>query len=208
MDRALLNELHWQGIADERVLAAMGEVPRELFLPPEMRPWAWLNRALPIGQGQTISQPYIVARMTELLELRGGEKVLEIGTGSGYQTAVLSRLAREVWTLEVLADLAALARVRLAEAGCGNIHFRVGDGWEGWPEAAPFDAIIVTAAPEEVPEALAAQLAEGGRMVLPLGPAGEVQILGRIGKRDGELRAEDLERVVFVPMVRGNDIVE
>ncbi len=197
------DELRWMGIADERVLAAMARVPRERFLLAEYREWADLNRPLPIGHGQTISQPFIVARMTELLMLKGDEKVLEIGTGSGYQTAILAELAREVWTVEVVEPLAKAAREALQELGYEKIRFRVGDGWAGWPEEAPFAGIIVTAAPDEIPDALVEQLADGGRLVLPVGPAGEVQMLQRVWKHGKDVEIEDLENVVFVPMVRG-----
>ena len=199
----MLDELRWMGITDERVLAAMARVPRERFLPAECREWAGLNRPLPIGHGQTISQPFIVARMTELLALGGDEKVLEIGTGSGYQTAILAELAREVWTVEVVEPLARAAREALQELGYDKIRFRVGDGWAGWPEEAPFDAAIVTAAPDKIPDTLVDQLADGGRLVLPVGPAGEVQMLQRVRKHGVDLEIEDLESVVFVPMVRG-----
>ncbi len=202
MKAAMLDELRWMGLTDERVLAAMARVPRARFLPPEYRDWAELNRPLPIGHGQTISQPYIVGLMTELLELGGEERILEVGTGSGYQTAILAELAREVWTVEVVAPLAAQARAVLAELGYTNIHFRVGDGWEGWPEEAPFQAVIVTAAPDHIPETLVEQLADGGRLVLPVGPAGEVQTLYRVRKHGDEEEIEDHGGVVFVPMVR------
>jgi len=199
----MLDELRWMGITDERVLAAMARVPRERFLPVEYRDYAGLNRPLPIGHGQTISQPFIVARMTELLALEGDEKVLEIGTGSGYQTAILAELAREVWTVEVVEPLARASREVLQGLGYEKIRFRLGDGWAGWPEEAPFNGIIVTAAPDEIPDALVEQLADGGRLVLPVGPAGEVQMLQRVWKHGEDVEIEDLENVVFVPMVRG-----
>ena len=204
----MLDELRYMGISDERVLTVMARVPRERFLPPEQRIWADLNRPLPIGYGQTISQPFIVARMTELLDLRGEEKVLEIGTGSGYQAAILSMLAREVWTIEIWAPLADLARGVLTDLGCENIHYRVGDGWEGWPEEAPFDAVIITAAPEYIPDALLEQLADGGRLVLPVGRTGEVQMLQRVWKHGGEIEIEDHGGVVFVPMVKATPASE
>ena len=199
----MLDELRRMGITDERVMDALAKVPRGRFLPPEYRKYAGVNRPLPIGHGQTISQPYIVARMTELLALEGHERVLEIGTGSGYQTAILAELAREVWTVEVVAPLVEPARETLADLGYSNVHFHLGDGWEGWPEEAPFDAIIATAAPDRIPDALVDQLADGGRLVLPVGPAGEVQILHRVWKHGGEIEDEDHGGVVFVPMVRG-----
>ncbi|MGE5530255.1 MAG: protein-L-isoaspartate(D-aspartate) O-methyltransferase [Patescibacteria group bacterium] len=199
----LIDELRLMGITDARVLAALAKVPRERFLPPDYRMLAGCNRPLPIGHGQTISQPYIVALMTELLDLQGGEKVLEVGTGSGYQTAILAELAGEVLTVEVVAPLAALARETLSELGYGNIRYRLGDGWEGWPDEAPFDGVIVTAAPDCIPETLVEQLTDGGRLIVPVGPPGEPQTLLRVWKRAGEVEVEDHGGVVFVPMVRG-----
>jgi protein-L-isoaspartate(D-aspartate) O-methyltransferase len=147
----------------------MEEVPRHLFVPLSMRGEAYDDYPLPIGSQQTISQPYIVALMTSLLELSGGERVLEVGTGSGYQAAVLSRIAREVYSIEILEPLSASARLTLGRLGYGNIHLRVGDGWAGWKEAAPFDGILVTAAPEKVPQPLLDQLKVGGKLVIPVG---------------------------------------
>ena len=189
-----------RGIRDPRVLTAMSKVPRHLFVPESMARHAYGDEPLPLGQGQTISQPYIVAYMTEMLELEGSERVLEVGTGSGYQTAVLAELAREVWTIEVIAGLAEAARSVLSALGYGNIGFRVGDGREGWPEHAPYDAIIVTAAPDHLPQPLAGQLKEGGRLVVPIGPQGSFQTLWLFEKRNGELEATNLGEVRFVPL--------
>jgi protein-L-isoaspartate(D-aspartate) O-methyltransferase len=158
-----------RGVSDGRVLEAMGQVPRHLFVPEKVRPQAYEDFPLPIGSQQTISQPYIVALMTSLLDLKGGEKVLEIGTGSGYQAAVLSKVAGEVYTIEILGSLSEGARKAIDGLGYDNIHFRVGDGYAGWPEAAPFDGILVTAAPEKVPQPLLDQLKVGGKLVIPVG---------------------------------------
>jgi protein-L-isoaspartate(D-aspartate) O-methyltransferase len=188
------------GIKDEDVLRAMRTVPRHLFVPDDLIFQAYQDRALPIGYGQTISQPYIVAWMTELLDLQPGEKVLEIGTGSGYQAAVLAELGYvEVYTIEIVPELAELAGERLKELGYADIHTRQGDGYYGWPEAAPFDAIIVTAAPDHLPAPLVAQLAEGGCIVIPIGPPGWYQSLWKFVEENGELRAYNLGGVVFVP---------
>jgi protein-L-isoaspartate(D-aspartate) O-methyltransferase len=156
-------------VRDARVLAAMERVPRHLFVPPELRAQAYDDYPLPIGDEQTISQPYIVALMTSLLELRGGERVLEIGTGSGYQAAVLAEIAGEVYTIEILGSLAERSRATLAELGYRNVEVRHGDGWAGWPEKAPFDGILVTAASPRVPQPLLEQLKVGGRLVVPVG---------------------------------------
>ncbi|MGH8620003.1 MAG: protein-L-isoaspartate(D-aspartate) O-methyltransferase [Burkholderiales bacterium] len=185
-----------------RVMAAMAKVPRHRYVPDDLLAQAYANHPLPIGHGQTISQPFVVALMTELLDLKGGERVLEVGTGSGYQAAVLAELAREVYTIERLAPLAEEAAARLAEYR--NVRVRTGDGYTGWPEAAPFDAIVVTAGAPEVPAALVEQLAPGGRLVIPVGPHGGVQQLQLIVK-DGQGRVS-LRRVLavrFVPLVKG-----
>lgn len=186
------------------VMDAMRAVPRHAFVPPQEQFFAYDNRPLGIGFGQTISQPYIVAVMTELLDLTTADRVLEVGTGSGYQTAVLARLARKVYSIEVIPALARAARARLATLGYDNVEVRDGDGYQGWPEAAPFEAIIVTAAPPSVPPALTEQLAIGGRLVIPIGPAGEAQMLYRCCKRaDGTLDLQRKLPVAFVPMVPG-----
>jgi protein-L-isoaspartate(D-aspartate) O-methyltransferase len=185
-----------------RVMAALTDVPRHLFVPEHMRDVAYDNRPLPIGFGQTISQPYIVAVMTDLLDLAPEDRVLEIGTGSGYQTAVLARVAGTVYSIELVPELAATASCLLSRLGCDNVHMRHGDGYAGWPEAAPFEAIIVTAAPPDIPPALVDQLAIGGRLVVPIGEAGETQFLYRCVKRpDGTLEKSCMLPVAFVPML-------
>jgi protein-L-isoaspartate(D-aspartate) O-methyltransferase len=203
VSRALARQLLAMGIRDARVLAAFEQVPRQLFVPPELRADAEADRPLPIGCGQTISQPYVVAAMTAAAELRGGERVLEVGTGSGYQTAVLALLAAEVFSIEIVTELAERAAgVLLETLALQNVRLRVGDGRTGWPEAAPFDAILVTAAPRSVPPALVAQLAPGGRLVLPVGPDPESQrlLLVRRGS-DGVTTSTDLMGVRFVPLI-------
>jgi protein-L-isoaspartate(D-aspartate) O-methyltransferase len=187
------------GIRDPRVLEALRKVPRHRFVPPEMLPYAYEDSALPIGLGQTISQPYVVAFMTEALELKPQDRVLEIGTGSGYQAAVLSLLVRDVYSMEIVERLGREAEARLKEMGYANVRVRVGDGYRGWPEAAPFDAIIVTAAPPDMPPALVAQLRPGGRMVVPVGRY--VQNLIRLRRTAKGLEHESLLPVRFVPMV-------
>ena len=187
-----------------RVLAAMAKVERHRFVPESDAPYAYINRPRPIGHGQTISQPFIVALMTELLDMEPTDKVLEVGTGSGYQAAVLAELAREVFTIELVEPLGRMAETRLKDLGYANVHVRIGDGFKGWPEEAPFDAIIVTAAPEQVPEILAEQLKPGGRLVIPLGRQWEPQTLLRCVKgENGKLVCENKLPVAFVPMVRG-----
>jgi protein-L-isoaspartate(D-aspartate) O-methyltransferase len=169
-------------------------------VPEDLRGRAYEDNPLPIGAGQTISQPYVVAYMSELLQLSGDEKVLEIGTGSGYQTAVLARLAAEVYSIEIIRDLSEKARRVLERLGTANVYLKVGDGFYGWEEKAPFDAILVTAAAPEVPELLWRQLREGGLMIMPLGPPGKAQKLARIRKIDGKRVVEELAGVIFVPM--------
>jgi protein-L-isoaspartate(D-aspartate) O-methyltransferase len=190
-------QIRARGVKDPRVLAAMSRVERHRFVPERWRASAYGDHPLPIAEGQTISQPYIVALMTELLELRGGERVLEVGTGSGYQAAVLAELAKEVFTIEIIEPLAASARKRLDDLGYRNIRVKAGDGYLGWPEAAPFDAVIVTAAPDHVPQPLIDQLKEGGRMVIPVGTT--FQELKRIVKRSGGIETRDVIPVRFVP---------
>lgn len=187
---------------DERVLAAMARVPRHLFVPSSELPYAYDNRPLPIGHGQTISQPYIVAVMTDLLSVRPGDRVLEIGTGSGYQAAVLAELVKEVYTIEIVAPLGEAARERLKRLGYGNVEVRLGDGYYGWEERAPFDAIVVTAAASHVPPPLLRQLKSGGRMVIPVGTPFLTQQLVLVEKgRDGAVRTRQLLPVRFVPLV-------
>ncbi len=200
---ALLRELRDQGIDSETVLEALDHVPRERFVPDGIRHLAYANRPLPIGYDQTISQPYIVALMTELIDPQPTDRVLEIGTGSGYQAAVLGELGSEVFTIEIIPELAASAATLLGELGYDRVHVRHGDGYLGWPDEAPFDKVIVTAAPEEIPEALVEQLRTGGRMVLPVGPQGGVQQLVLLRKTNrGAVRQERVISVRFVPMVR------
>ena len=193
-------QLRQRDIRDERVLQAMATVPRHLFVPPAQRPQAYDDGPLPIGQEQTISQPYIVALMTESLRLKGTETVLEIGTGSGYQAAVLSVLAKKVYSIEIIPELAETAQERLTALGYKNVEVIVGDGNLGWPQGSPYDAIIVTAAAPQIPPALIEQLAEGGRMVLPV-EVGNEQHLLRLQKVDGKITQEDLGLVRFVPLV-------
>jgi protein-L-isoaspartate(D-aspartate) O-methyltransferase len=197
-ERMVEEQIAARGLRDPRVLAALREVPRHEFVPPEERSHAYADRPLPIGAGQTISQPYIVAVMTELLELSGDEKVLEIGTGSGYQAAVLARLAREVYTIEIVPELATRAEADLRRLGFASVQVRQGDGYRGWPEQAPFDAILVTAAPEHVPQPLVDQLAVGGRLVLPVGDVFQDLVLVTRDARG--VRQERLLGVRFVPM--------
>ncbi|HON65597.1 MAG TPA: protein-L-isoaspartate(D-aspartate) O-methyltransferase [Phycisphaerae bacterium] len=180
----VFEQIHARGIRNERVLRAMEEIPRERFLPPEQAKNAFADAAVPIDAGQTLSQPYMVAAMTAQLDPQPHERVLEIGTGSGYQTAILARLAREVYTIERIASLQDAARILLRELGMENVKYRVGDGTQGWPEEAPFDAIMVTAGAPELPEPLIAQLAEGGRMVIPVGGS-EEQTLTTVVRRAG-----------------------
>jgi protein-L-isoaspartate(D-aspartate) O-methyltransferase len=185
------------------VLRAIGEVPRHEFVPAALRANAYLNRPLPIGDGQTISQPFIVALMTDLAGLRQDSVVLEVGTGSGYQAAVLAEIARDVYSIEIIASLGERAAATLERLGYDNVHLRIGDGYAGWPEAAPFDAIIVTAAPEAVPEPLIAQLKAGGRLVIPLGSDGAPQHLRVLEKRAaGDVVTTDVLPVSFVPFTR------
>jgi protein-L-isoaspartate(D-aspartate) O-methyltransferase len=197
--RMVENQIRRRDVRDPRVLRAMETVPRHLFVRPEDLSFAYSDSPMPIGHGQTISQPYIVALMTEILELEPTHRVLEIGTGSGYQAAVLSLLAREVYTVEFVEALGTQAEKRLASLGCANVHVRIGDGYAGWPEEAPFDAIIVTAAPETVPKTLIDQLGDGGRMAIPVGSY--FQVLFRIVKRGGQTTEEKIADVRFVPMV-------
>lgn len=199
--QSLLNQLRHQGIMDERVLDAIATVPREKFIDEAFEHKAWENIALPIGQGQTISQPYMVARMTELLELTPESRVLEIGTGSGYQTAILAHLVHHVCSVERIKSLQWHARRRLKQLDLHNVSTRHGDGWQGWRARAPFDAIIVTAAPQEIPAALMSQLDEGGILVLPVGE--EHQVLKRVVRRGNEFIIDTVEAVRFVPLVKG-----
>jgi protein-L-isoaspartate(D-aspartate) O-methyltransferase len=191
-------------VRDSAVLAAMREVPRHLFVPPVSRAAAYDDHPLSLGHGQTISQPYIVAFMTELLAPRAEHRVLEVGTGSGYQAAVLSRIVKEVYTIEIVEALARGAQETLRELGYDNVQLRAGDGYAGWPEAAPFDSIIVTAAPDHIPRPLVEQLKNGGRMVIPVGQAGWIQQLQLLEKDEqGRVQISDVMPVGFVPLTRG-----
>jgi protein-L-isoaspartate(D-aspartate) O-methyltransferase len=197
--------LYWTGRArfSDRVMAAIDRVPRHEFVLPGDEACAYVNRPRGIGHGQTISQPYIVALMTDLLDLEPGHRVLEIGTGCGYQAAVLAELCARVFTIETVEELALTAAARLARLGYANVEARHGEGFEGWPEEAPFDAVIVTAAPNAVPPALLDQLAPGGRMVVPVGEPNTTQILTLCRKAaDGRIDRDGLLPVSFVPMVR------
>lgn len=193
-------QLAGRGITDERVLQVMREVPRHRFVPEDMWDMAYRDTPLPIGQGQTISQPYIVAYMTQMLHLTPDDRVLEVGTGSGYQVAILSQLAQQVYTIERVRELAERAERIIKELGYNNVMFRVGDGGYGWPEAAPFDAIIVTAAAPELPQPLIDQLADDASLVAPIGPAG-YQELVRLTKHGVQTPIEKLVPVAFVPLV-------
>jgi protein-L-isoaspartate(D-aspartate) O-methyltransferase len=197
-ERMVEIQLRGRGIRDPEVLRAMGTVPRHELVPEPLRSRAYDDGPLPIGEGQTISQPYVVAAMTEALELEPGQRVLEIGTGSGYQAAVLAELGVQVYSIELEPELAARARRDLDRLGYGRVVTRQGDGYQGWPEHAPFDAIVVTAAPEDVPEALVAQLAVGGRMVVPVGKYAQDLLLLR--KQSEGVTRETLMPVRFVPM--------
>ncbi len=201
-DIMIREQLEYRGISDPAVIAAMGDVPREEFVPTDLRAYAYEDGPLPIGEGQTISQPYMVAYMTEALELSRDDRVLEIGTGSGYAAAVLSRIVEEVHTVERIAGLAAIARERLDRLGYQNIQIHVGDGSLGWPEKAPYDAIVVTAGAPDIPQSLTEQLAVGGRLVIPVGHSLTFQTLVRVrraGKND--YRRESLMAVMFVPLI-------
>ena len=191
-------------VKDKRVLGAMERVPRHLFVPGVSLRRAYGDYPSPIGYGQTISQPTIVGVMTQALELKGRERVLEIGTGSGYQAAVLSLLAKEVYTIEIIPELADESRERLKRLGYANVHVLTGDGYKGWPDKAPFDRVLVTAAPEKLPQALLDQLTDGGILVAPIGPNEMIQELMRYRKKGGQVTSEDLGAVRFVPMVPGD----
>lgn len=199
-ERMVREQIEARGVRDERVLKAMRDLPRHFFVPPDLVREAYQDNPLPIGSGQTISQPYMVAWMTELLALKGGEKVLEIGTGSGYQAAILGRLARKVFSMEKHETLALQARERLGLLGIENVEVLVGDGSAGLPGEAPFDAIIVTAGAPSVPRPLEEQLADGGRLVIPVGPSGmqELTLVTREGER---LKRKEEGGCVFVPLV-------
>ena len=198
-ERMVRDQIEARGVADARTLAAMRKVERHRFVPPEVAALAYADHPLEIGDGQTISQPYIVAVMSEAIGLRGGEKVLEVGTGSGYQAAVLAEMGARVYTMEIVPTLARRARETLARLGYRSIEVREGNGWAGWPEEAPFDAIVVTAAPPTIPEALKAQLRDGGRLVIPVGD--DVQELRLVTRRGATFEDKRLLMVRFVPLV-------
>ncbi len=201
----LLARLRAAGIRDEAVLGQIRDVPRHLFVDEALASRAYEDTALPIGHGQTISQPYVVARMTEALTAgRQPGRILEVGTGCGYQTAILAALAREVYSVERVEPLGRRARRRLQELGVRNVRFKIGDGWQGWAANAPYDGIIVTAAPPKIPEALLQQLADGGRLIIPVGPRG-AQDLKCIERRGGRFEESSLGLVSFVPLVHGRE---
>ena len=193
-------QLVTRDVRDENVLKAMETVPRHEFVPPEYVKQAYADHPLPIGYGQTISQPYIVAIMTEHLRLRKDSRVLEIGAGSGYQAAILSQLVDEVYSVEIIPELCSLARERLASLGYDNVSLKCADGYYGWAEHAPYDAIIVTCAPDHIPQPLIKQLVDGGRMVLPVGPPGAYQVLWLVERQGEGTRTERLMGVAFVPL--------
>jgi protein-L-isoaspartate(D-aspartate) O-methyltransferase len=199
-ERMVQDTIVARGVTDPAVLAAMLSVPRHRFVPDEYLDQAYGDHPLPIGYGQTISQPYIVALMTELLELKPDDRVLEIGTGSGYQAAVLAEIVDQVYTIEIVPELAQAAAERLAALGYDGIVATQGDGYYGWEAHAPYDAIIVTAAPDHLPQPLVGQLAEDGQIVIPIGPVGGFQSLWRFTKSGDELKAENLGGVRFVPL--------
>ncbi|MEE4214974.1 MAG: protein-L-isoaspartate(D-aspartate) O-methyltransferase [Bacteroidales bacterium] len=199
-ERMVDNQIIARGIKDARVISAMKKVERRLFVPEEARRYAYRDGPLSIGEGQTISQPYIVAFMTEYLEPEPSMKVLEIGTGSGYQAAILAEIVDEVYTIEIIETLGKKAKELLSGLGYDNVHVKIGDGYEGWAEHAPYDAIIVTCAPNDIPEPLKNQLAEGGRMIIPVGGSGIQYLILNI-KKNGKIRQQSVLPVRFVPMV-------
>jgi protein-L-isoaspartate(D-aspartate) O-methyltransferase len=192
-------QMSMRGISAERVLAAMGKVPREEFVPEQLRAASYADQPLPIGYDQTISQPFIVAFMTEELQPQPADRVLEIGTGSGYQAAILAELVGEVYSIEIIEPLARTAEATLQRLGYKNVHVKVGDGYRGWAEHAPFDAVIVTCAPDHVPQPLVDQLKEAGRIIIPVGPQGD-QDLYLLEKQNGALKQRSVTPVRFVPM--------
>ncbi|PKO22705.1 MAG: protein-L-isoaspartate O-methyltransferase [Chloroflexi bacterium HGW-Chloroflexi-1] len=197
------DQIAGRGVSDNAVLRAMETVERHRFVPERYLTEAYADHPLPIGYGQTISQPYIVALMTQALKLKPGDRVLEIGTGSGYQAAILAELGVEVYTVEIIPELAAQAEKLLHDLGYARAHVKNLDGYFGWQEHAPYDAIIVTAAPDHLPQPLATQLVEGGRLIIPIGPQGSVQTLWLFEKQNGELVATNLGAVTFVPLTGG-----
>lgn len=201
-ERMVREQIEARGVADTATLRAMRRVPRHLFVSPDRMSFAYSDSPLPIGYDQTISQPYIVALMTEMIKPKSGYRVLEIGTGSGYQAAVLAGIVDSVFTIEILPELAASARDRLARLGYHNVVVRHGDGYLGWPEHAPFDAILVTAAVDHIPKPLIDQLKKGGRMVIPVGPVESVQALTLVQKTESDVITQSVTPVRFVPLIR------
>jgi len=205
-ERMVREQIEARGIRNADVLRMMRSTPRHLFVPEDLREYAYSDRPLPIGLGKTISQPYIVALMTELLAAGKTDRVLEIGTGSGYQAAILAGTAKHVYTIEIVPELANSARERLLAVGSKNVTVRLGDGYKGWPEEAPFERIILTAAPQDIPPKLIEQLARGGRLVAPVGVSPATQELVVLEKTiDGEIRRRAVAPVMFVPMVLGKE---
>jgi len=200
-ERMVAKQIEARGVKDKKVLQAMRTVPRHKFVSDDLKSSAYEDRPLPIGCGQTISQPYIVALMTELLEVDEGDKALEVGTGSGYQAAILSEIVKKVYTIEIFEELGTSAKKRLKELGYSNAEVRVADGYYGWPEEAPFDAIIVTCAATHIPPPLIAQLKEGGKMCIPIGGVFQVQNLMLIEKKNGKITSKNILPVMFVPML-------
>ncbi len=198
--KGMVNLIRSRGVRDTLILEAMTRVPRHRFVPEAQRAWAYDDHAMSIGCQQTISQPYIVALMTEALDLKAGDRVLEVGTGSGYQAAILAAMGMDVYTIERIPELYEQARACLDELGYA-VRARLGDGSQGWPEFAPYDGIIVTAAPEEIPPVLLDQLADGGRLVIPVGPRHGYQTLWKVVKRGDDIRKIDLGGVAFVPFI-------
>ena len=199
--RMVEKDLKARGIKDPKVLEAMGKIPRQLFVEESLRDEAYADHPLPIGEGQTISQPYVVALMTEAIRLKPGDRVLEIGTGSGYQAAVLAEIVKDVYTIEIRKGLAETAAKRLADLGYKNVQAKYGDGYFGWEEVAPFDVIMITASANHIPPPLIKQLREGGRLILPLGSTLFHQTLTLVTKEKGDLKMEQREAVVFVPLI-------
>jgi len=198
-ERMVKEQIAMRGVTDERVLRAMRKVPREQFVPEQIRGQSYSDGPLPIGYDQTISQPFVVAFMTEKLRLRPTDRVLEIGTGSGYQAAILAELAAKVYTIEIVEPLGKKAAETLQQLGYKNVQVKIGDGYQGWPEYAPFDAVIVTCAPNHVPQPLVEQIKEGGRIIIPVGPTGD-QTLYLLEKKNGRLEQRNALPVSFVPM--------
>ncbi len=204
-ENMIKEQLLARDISDPATLKAMRNVPRHEFVPPDMQPYAYVDNALPIGMKQTISQPYIVAYMTQVLKLKEHDRVLEVGTGSGYQAAILGQIVDTVYTIEIVEALAFTAKNRLSSLGYSNIVVKTGDGYLGWPEKGPFNAIMVTAGAEEVPEPLLKQLKEGGRMIIPVGPHNGIRQLLLMTKKSGKIKTKEVMAVRFVPLTRTNN---